>query len=92
MNNDMSKAINKLILERQMTHKQITLTAEQAEALFIAIQGHIYRRAGGNAREYVDSRYEEQDEAWRNVKIGEIQRRFDVLNQVREKLTTVYTA
>lgn len=75
-----------------MTHKQITLTAEQAEALFIAIQGHIYRRAGGNVREYVDSRYEEQDEAWRNVKIGEIQRRFDVLNQVREKLTTVYTA
>jgi hypothetical protein len=75
-----------------MTHKQITLTAEQAEALFTAIQEHIYHRSGGDVRAYVDGRYAAQDEAWRNVKIGEIQRRFDALNQVREKLTTVYTA
>ena len=86
MNNDMSKAINKLILERHMTDKQIFLTEEQVDAVLLAINSHIYRRSGGDVRDYVDARYLEQDEAFRNVKIGEIQNRFNALNRGREKL------
>ena len=88
MNKDLSKAINKLILERQMTDKQIFLTEEQVDAVLLAINSHIYRSSGGDVREYVDARYSEHDEAFRNVKIGEIQNRFNALNRVREKLTT----
>jgi hypothetical protein len=58
----------------------LKLTVAQAEAVAIAIQEHIYRR--GDVRHYVDTRYSESDQDFRNCKIGQVQERFNRLNYV----------
>lgn len=58
----------------------LKLTIEQAEAVAIAIHEHMERR--GEVRHYVDVRYSTADQAFRNYKIGQVQKRFDRLNYV----------
>ena len=60
----------------------LKLTVAQAEAVAYAIQEHIERRASGDVRHYVDTRYSTADQAFRNYKIGQVQERFNRLNYV----------
>ena len=60
----------------------LKLTIEQAQAVAYAMQEHIERRAGGDVRHYVDTRYSTADQAFRNYKIGQVQERFNRLNFV----------
>ena len=60
----------------------LKLTVAQAEAVAYAIQEHIEKRAGGDVRHYVDTRYSTADQAFRNYKIGQVQERFNRLNYV----------
>ena len=60
----------------------LKLTEEQAQAVAYAMQEHIERRAGGDVRHYVDTRYSTADQAFRNYKIGQVQERFNRLNFV----------
>jgi hypothetical protein len=60
----------------------LKLTIEQAQAVAYAMQEHIERRAGGDVRHYVDTRYSTADQAFRNYKIGQVQERFNRLNHV----------
>ena len=60
----------------------LKLTVAQAEAVAYAMQEHIERRAGGDVRHYVDTRYSTADQAFRNYKIGQVQERFNRLNHV----------
>tara|TARA_R110000868_G_scaffold61691_1_gene187312 strand:- start:387 stop:620 length:234 start_codon:yes stop_codon:yes gene_type:complete len=60
----------------------LKLTIEQAQAVAYAIQEHIERRAGGDVRHYVDTRYSTADQAFRNYKIGQVQERFNRLDYV----------
>ena len=61
---------------------ELKLTIEQAQAVAYAMQEHIERRAGGDVRHYVDTRYSTADQAFRNYKIGQVQERFNQLNYV----------
>ena len=60
----------------------LKLTVAQAEAVAYAIQEHIEKRAGGDVRHYVDTRYSTADLDFRNYKIGQVQERFNRLNYV----------
>ena len=60
----------------------LKLTIAQAEAVVIAIHEHMERRASGDVRHYVDTRYSTADLDFRNYKIGQVQERFNRLNYV----------
>ena len=62
----------------------LKLTIEQAQAVAIAIHEHIERR--GDVRHYVDTRYSTADQAFRNYKIGQVQDRFNKLNDVLDAI------
>ena len=64
----------------------LKLTIEQAQAVAYAMQEHIERRAGGDVRHYVDTRYSTADQAFRNYKIGQVQERFNRLNYVLDAI------
>ena len=64
----------------------LKLTEEQAQAVAYAMQEHIERRAGGDVRHYVDTRYSTADQAFRNYKIGQVQERFNRLNYVLDAI------
>ena len=63
---------------------ELKLTEEQADAVILALNEHIYMR--GDIRHYVDTRYSERDSTFRNVKIGEVQDRINKLNHVLLKI------
>lgn len=62
----------------------LKLTIEQAQAVAVAIHEHIERR--GDVRHYVDTRYSTADQAFRNYKIGQVQDRFNKLNDVLDAI------
>ena len=62
----------------------LKLTIEQAQAVAIAIHEHMERR--GDVRHYVDTRYSTADQAFRNYKIGQVQDRFNKLNDVLDAI------
>ena len=65
---------------------EIKTTHDTAQAVLWALQEHLNHRLP--VREYVDSRYASQDEAFRNRKIGEVQARIDRLQLFRSQLLT----
>ena len=67
----------------------VTLTEETAQALLWALREHMTQRTP--VREYVDRRYNGQDEAFRNCKIGEVQARLDRLLSLTNRVQTEIT-
>jgi hypothetical protein len=63
---------------------ELKLTEEQADAVILALNEHIYMR--GDIRHYVDTRYSEHDNNYRNLKIGEVQGRINRLNYVLARI------
>lgn len=67
----------------------ITITEETADALLWALREYVRIRTF--VREYVDKRYVDMDEAFRNRKIGEVQTRLDRLQSFIDRTQTQLT-
>lgn len=65
---------------------ELKLTKETSEAVVWALREHMNLRLP--VRDYVDTRYQTMDEAFRNRKIGEIQTRIDRLQPFIDRLQT----
>ena len=67
----------------------MNITDDTADAVLWALRE--FRHTRTPVREYVDKRYVNMDEAFRNCKIGEVQQRLDRLQSFIDRMQTQLT-
>ena len=67
----------------------MNITEETADAVLWALREFRHKRIP--VREYVDKRYADMDDSFRNCKIGEVQERLDRLQSFIDRLQTQIT-